>query len=556
MNANRVKPNANVRPKLFRRVDLLRRAVPTPLRTFPIASAIIVASVLLNFIYLVWFCPLDLSPDEAHYWDWSRRLDWSYYSKGPLIAWIIRASCELCGNYDRTLAVRLPAIGFHGLLLLALYRLAQRTLQSERLALSVLLLSLTLPPLSVGAVLMTIDSPYLCAWAWAAVCVHRAIFDGSRAAWRWAGVILAVGILAKYTMVIFPVCVGLYLIVDRERRKRLLTRGFASMCGIGLLGFVPIVIWNLLNDGIGVRHVFTQTGLATGPKIGFKPFGPLDYIAGQFGFLIGYWFCASAAAAWAFRPWRSRNPQFEYLWWLSVPVVLVLIPVSFRVTVQPNWPAAAHLCGFLLAVAWVSQQLESDNLRYRRFVRACLAFAVLLGIAISLFVHFPTMAVTYFAQIAGEPSEFRAAPVRNLDPTARLRGWRYLASHIDIIRERVKAEDGESPQIAAMIWTVPGELAHYCKGNPQVFSFGSALDDRRSQYDIWRPNPVADAQVYRGRTFLYVGEKMPEMDAIFETIESPNRVVYRENGVIVGEWTVWVGRGFRGFPATTAKPKY
>ena len=89
MNANRVKPNVNGRPKLFRRVDLLRSAVPNPLRTFPIALAIIVASVLLNFVYLVWFCPLDLSPDEAHYWDWSRRLDWSYYSKGPLIAWII-----------------------------------------------------------------------------------------------------------------------------------------------------------------------------------------------------------------------------------------------------------------------------------------------------------------------------------------------------------------------------------------------------------------------------------------------------------------------------------
>ena len=27
-----------------------------------------------------------------HYWDWSRHLDWSYYSKGPLVAWLIRGS--------------------------------------------------------------------------------------------------------------------------------------------------------------------------------------------------------------------------------------------------------------------------------------------------------------------------------------------------------------------------------------------------------------------------------------------------------------------------------
>ena len=31
---------------------------------------------------------LNLAPDEAQYWDWSRTLQWSYYSKGPLIAFI------------------------------------------------------------------------------------------------------------------------------------------------------------------------------------------------------------------------------------------------------------------------------------------------------------------------------------------------------------------------------------------------------------------------------------------------------------------------------------
>jgi len=36
--------------------------------------------------------PLDLSGEEAHYWEWSKRLDWAYYSKGPLIAVSIRLS--------------------------------------------------------------------------------------------------------------------------------------------------------------------------------------------------------------------------------------------------------------------------------------------------------------------------------------------------------------------------------------------------------------------------------------------------------------------------------
>ena len=36
--------------------------------------------------------PLELYPDEAQYWLWSRTLAFGYYSKPPLIAWSIWAS--------------------------------------------------------------------------------------------------------------------------------------------------------------------------------------------------------------------------------------------------------------------------------------------------------------------------------------------------------------------------------------------------------------------------------------------------------------------------------
>src|ERR671915_196445 len=51
---------------------------------------------------------LELSPDEAHYWEWSRRLDWSYYSKGPFVAYLIALSTAIGGATE--LFVRLPAV--------------------------------------------------------------------------------------------------------------------------------------------------------------------------------------------------------------------------------------------------------------------------------------------------------------------------------------------------------------------------------------------------------------------------------------------------------------
>src|SRR5580704_4278187 len=90
--------------------------VESPWRWRTLAGVLITASAALHLAYLAYDCPLDLAPDEAHYWDWSRHLDWSYYSKGPLVAYLIRGSCLLTGPWSQQLihsemlAVRLPAV--------------------------------------------------------------------------------------------------------------------------------------------------------------------------------------------------------------------------------------------------------------------------------------------------------------------------------------------------------------------------------------------------------------------------------------------------------------
>ena len=66
---------------------------------------------------------------------------------------------------------------------------------------------------------------------------------------------------------------------------------------------------------------------------------------------------------------------------------------------------------------------------------------------------------------------------------------------------------------------------------------------------------MADAQAFRGRSFVYVGEIDEKLIAAFETIDPAQRLVYRENGVPVAAWTVRVCRKFRGFPEVPT-PKY
>src|SRR5947209_19911756 len=154
-----------------------------------VAAALILLAAALRIFYLASDCPLDLAPDEAHYWDWSRHLDWSYYSKGPLVALLIRLSCELFGPWSRALtgtdvlAVRLPAVACGSLLLASLYVLTVQVYRRERWALAAVGIALTLPLIAAGSSLMTIDAPFTCCWGWALVFGHRALFRGS--AWAW-----------------------------------------------------------------------------------------------------------------------------------------------------------------------------------------------------------------------------------------------------------------------------------------------------------------------------------------------------------------------------------
>jgi hypothetical protein len=276
---------------------------------------------------------------------------------------------------------------------------------------------------------------------------------------------------------------------------------------------------------------------------------PLAYVGGQFALLLGFWFVVLAMAARRF--WRSADPGIQLVWWASVPVWGVFFVASFGTPGQANWPAAAYIGGIVLVAAWMR-----DALGRSRTIRNCLIAALACGIVISIAIRFPQFARPMLAQLAGEPNEANPTPVRRLDPTCRLHGWQTLAQEIDSLRDDIHRETGEEPLLAAMTWTVPGELCFYCRNHPEAYSFGPALADRHSQYDLWHPNPVADPHRFRGRTFIYVGDEIPGADRVFDRVDPPIPVVHQEGGIPVARWTIWVCRGFRGFPARPVRAGY
>lgn len=200
-----------------------------------LAAVLILGSGALRIAYLASPHALDLSADEAHYWDWSRHLDWSYYSKGPLVAFMIRGSCELTEPLVRNwtgqamLSVRLPAVMCGCLLLLSLYILTALVFRREALSLAIVAIALTLPPITAMSEIMTIDAPYICCWGWALVFGYLALFRGRSWAWPAAGLAIALGVLAKQTMVLWIPSLALFLLFTPGWRRLLIRPGFWVM---------------------------------------------------------------------------------------------------------------------------------------------------------------------------------------------------------------------------------------------------------------------------------------------------------------------------------------
>ena len=117
-------------------------------------------------------------------------------------------------------------------LLVGLYVLTFDTIQSDRIAFAIVAAALTLPIVAAGATLMTIDAPFTCAWMWALVFSHRALFRQANWAWPMAGLCILAGILAKHTMILWVPSLALFLVTTPSFRGQLAKPGFWIMAAL------------------------------------------------------------------------------------------------------------------------------------------------------------------------------------------------------------------------------------------------------------------------------------------------------------------------------------
>ena len=138
--------------------------------------------IVLTAIRLSMLATKDLEFDEAHYWMWSERLSPAYFSKGPGVAFAIRASTAIFGANEFGVRFFSPVLAAGTSLLL--FYLAGRLFSLNVGLWLVVALNVT-PIFNIGAFLMTIDPLSIFFWTAAMFTFWLALERSPQFSWWW-----------------------------------------------------------------------------------------------------------------------------------------------------------------------------------------------------------------------------------------------------------------------------------------------------------------------------------------------------------------------------------
>src|SRR6266566_796131 len=154
--------------------------------------------IALTAIRLSMLATTDLEFDEAHYWMWSQRLAPAYFSKGPGIAFVMRASTAVFGANEFGVRFFSPVLAAGTSLLL--FYFARRLFSATAGLWAVMALNVT-PIFNIGAFLMTIDALSVFFWLAAMFTFWLAVEKSPDFSWYWplTGLLIGLSLLSKYT---------------------------------------------------------------------------------------------------------------------------------------------------------------------------------------------------------------------------------------------------------------------------------------------------------------------------------------------------------------------
>jgi len=511
----------------------------------------------LTVVRLALLGTTDLQFDEAHYWMWSQRLAPAYYSKGPGVAFAIRASTMLFGASEFGVRFFSPLLGAGSSLLL--FYFARRLFDARAGLWAVIGLNAT-PIFNIGNFVMTIDPLSLFFWIAAMFSFWLVVERSPRFTWHWlwTGVLIGLGLLSKYTNALELISIVAVLALIPKLRIEFRRPGFYLMLVIVIGACIPPIVWNQQHAWITLAHLESRGGIDQ--HVGVRPleflaflgehllvYSPLIFLAIAIG-VIGLWK----------RSWQQ--PRRLFLMWFGLPVFAFYAILSLNKAAAPNWDALAFPSFGLLAIAFWRERVETSYL-WRVLAGCAIAFGVLMTV--------PALDSDILRSVD--------IPINRRDPADGMRGWKSATRALESVRHELEAQTGDRLFLIADGRDRASEISFYLRdkrvegpGHPPCYLVESqAIENQFSfwpRYDEFVPASAASAgeqqqtdteekgvNLFTGRDALYVqeaGRTTPphNIRAAFGSADRVVSIEVRRFGKVMRAWDVFLCRKYRTLP--------
>jgi 4-amino-4-deoxy-L-arabinose transferase-like glycosyltransferase len=469
------------------------------------AAVLLAAALTVARLVALFATPLELYPDEAQYWLWSRTLDFGYYSKPPVIAWAIWATTALGGNAEPW--VRLSACLFQGGATVLVFLIGRR-LYDGSTGLAAAALYGLMPGIQLSALVAATDAPLLfflglSILAYVAL-LHEADSRRRTPLALGLGAALGLAFLSKYAAVYFVIGVAIHLATSPAARRAWDLRSAAAALLALAAVLAPNLAWNAAHGFATFQHTAANAAWSGVQLFNLAEAGV--FLVSQFGVFgpipMGVLIAGVALAITR----RRLSPEDFILLCFTLPPLVIVTVQAFISRANANWSGAGYLAGSILAAAWLVRW------RARRWLTAALA----LQAAVAAFF------------LAAVISPAVADKVGLANGLKRARGWSQTA---DLILDRAALEPGLTA-IAVNNRFLFYATAYYGRDRLTVMGVPLAswllMDGPRNQAETAAPLTPAIGE--RVLMVSYEGWRRAEMAADFR----------RASGLEIG--SVWLDR--------------
>jgi 4-amino-4-deoxy-L-arabinose transferase-like glycosyltransferase len=452
--------------------------------------AFVLLGLTLFRVVALSFNATDLFFDEAQYWSWSLNPAFGYYSKPPMIAWLIGLSGSICGSSE--FCVRLPSPLLHFVTGFLVFAIGWR-LYDARTGFWSGVVFATLPGVSLSAGIISTDVPLLLFWA-AALLMLTFLLEEKPAWWvaPALGVAIGLGLNAKYAMAYFVLCALIFFQLTPKYRHMLRDMRWWGAVAIGLAIISPNLLWNYENSFATFAHTADNANWSGAM---FRPHKAIEFLGAQFG-VFGPILLAGLLII-ALRWYKGELPENDRLLFaFAAPIIVIVTLQAFLSRAHANWAAVSYVAATVLVTATMIRDISWGWLRASLLVH--------VGILVAL------------AIMVANAGSFRLP--NGEDPFSRTLGWENLANETRKQIEKARAEGKPFGSVLTLDRSVTAELLYYLRDDRTPIRAWSPTGRPRDHYQLTLaykgklPDPVLLVAI--GGIPFVVADRFAEVDYI------------------------------------------